>query len=79
MLEPLLSYRFIGGDKIPEFWGKPSAYTEGTEFLGTPKDHLQVAASAGSTSASCSDCPELGLLLGALHCSLSTSVRCPLM
>jgi hypothetical protein len=34
--------RFIGGDKIPEFWGKPSAYTEGTSFLGTPADHLEV-------------------------------------
>jgi hypothetical protein len=35
--------RGIGGDKIPEFWGKPSAYTEGTGFLGTPKDHLNVS------------------------------------
>ncbi len=34
--------RFIGGDKIPEFWGKPSNYTEGTAFLGTPTDHLDV-------------------------------------
>jgi hypothetical protein len=37
-----LFVRYIGGDKIPEFWGKPSAYTEGTDFLGTPKDHLEV-------------------------------------
>ncbi|KAJ9506399.1 hypothetical protein QJQ45_004902 [Haematococcus lacustris] len=34
-------FRFIGGDKIPEFWGKPSAYTEGTAFLGTPTNHLE--------------------------------------
>uniref|UniRef100_A0A7R9VHH3 Succinate dehydrogenase subunit b560 n=1 Tax=Chlamydomonas euryale TaxID=1486919 RepID=A0A7R9VHH3_9CHLO len=34
-------FRGIGGDKIPEFWGKPSAYTEGTGFLGTPTDHLE--------------------------------------
>lgn len=33
--------RFIGGDKIPEYWGKPSQYTEGTAFLGTPKNHLE--------------------------------------
>ncbi|KAG1673289.1 hypothetical protein FOA52_002569 [Chlamydomonas sp. UWO 241] len=35
------TFRGIGGDKIPEFWGKPSQYTEGTGFLGTPPDHLQ--------------------------------------
>ncbi|KAG2493621.1 hypothetical protein HYH03_008138 [Edaphochlamys debaryana] len=35
-------FRFIGGDKVPEFWGKPSAYTEGTGFLGTPKNHLEL-------------------------------------
>lgn len=34
--------RFIGGDKVPEFWGKPSAYTGGTDFLGTPKNHMEV-------------------------------------
>ncbi len=35
--------RGIGGDKIPEFWGKPSEYTEGTAFLGTPRNHLEVS------------------------------------
>lgn len=35
-------HRGIGGDKIPEFWGKPSEYTEGTAFLGTPPNHLEV-------------------------------------
>mmetsp|Transcript_15670 Transcript_15670/g.32690 ORF Transcript_15670/g.32690 Transcript_15670/m.32690 type:complete len:203 (+) Transcript_15670:28-636(+) len=35
-------FRGIGGDKIPEFWGRPSAYTEGTDFLGTPRDHLEL-------------------------------------
>eukprot|EP00983_Pelagomonas_calceolata_P034003 1065318-Pelagomonas_calceolata.AAC.1 len=41
---PLLrtsSIRFIGGDKVPEFWGKKSEYTAGTDFLGTPTDHLE--------------------------------------
>lgn len=31
--------RHIGGDRIPEFYAKPSAYTEGTAFLGTPANH----------------------------------------
>lgn len=39
---PMQQLRFIGGDKVPEFWGKPSAYTEGTDFLGTPQDHLNL-------------------------------------
>jgi hypothetical protein len=43
-----LFVRYIGGDKIPEFWGKPSAYTEGTDFLGTPKDHLEVGIVMGN-------------------------------
>lgn len=28
---------------VPEYWGKKSQYTEGTEFLGTPKDHRELA------------------------------------
>eukprot|EP00198_Chlamydomonas_reinhardtii_P000171 XP_001689506.1 succinate dehydrogenase subunit b560 [Chlamydomonas reinhardtii] len=35
-------FRFIGGDRVPEFWGKPSPYTGGTDFLGTPKNHLDL-------------------------------------
>lgn len=31
--------RWLGGDKVPEYWGKPSPYTEGTGFLGTPANH----------------------------------------
>jgi succinate dehydrogenase (ubiquinone) cytochrome b560 subunit len=27
---------------VPEFYGKPSPYTSGTGFLGTPTDHLEV-------------------------------------
>jgi len=27
--------------KVAEFYGKPSDYTPGTEFLGTPKDHRE--------------------------------------
>eukprot|EP00798_Chlamydomonas_sp_ICE-L_P025733 gene25733-11393_t len=34
--------RSIGGDKVTEFYGRPSKYTEGTGFLGTPKDHLNL-------------------------------------
>mmetsp|Transcript_1867 Transcript_1867/g.4216 ORF Transcript_1867/g.4216 Transcript_1867/m.4216 type:complete len:216 (-) Transcript_1867:840-1487(-) len=33
--------RNIGGG-VPEFWGRPSKYTEGTEFLGTPENHLEL-------------------------------------
>eukprot|EP00877_Chromochloris_zofingiensis_P003286 jgi/Chrzof1/12959/Cz07g14020.t1_SDH3[v5.2] len=35
-------FRFIGGDKIPEYWGRPSPYTEGTDFLGTPPNHHEL-------------------------------------
>ncbi|GBF94483.1 succinate dehydrogenase subunit b560 [Raphidocelis subcapitata] len=31
--------RHIGGDRVPEFYAKPSPYTEGTTFLGTPANH----------------------------------------
>lgn len=35
-------FRFLGGEKVPEFWGKPSIYTpDGPEFLGVPPDHLE--------------------------------------
>lgn len=34
--------RHIGGDKVAEFWGRPSQYTEGTAFLGTPTNHLDL-------------------------------------
>ncbi|KAF6260667.1 succinate dehydrogenase subunit b560 [Scenedesmus sp. NREL 46B-D3] len=34
--------RGLGGDKVPEYWGKPSPYTEGTAFLGTPPNHDQL-------------------------------------
>uniref|UniRef100_A0A7S3VHG7 Succinate dehydrogenase cytochrome b560 subunit, mitochondrial n=1 Tax=Dunaliella tertiolecta TaxID=3047 RepID=A0A7S3VHG7_DUNTE len=40
-LNGLQQFRFIGGDKVPEFWGKKSEYTAGTDFLGTPTDHLE--------------------------------------
>lgn len=29
---------------MPEFYGRPSHYTEGTDFLGTPTDHLDRVA-----------------------------------
>jgi hypothetical protein len=47
--------RWLGGDKVPEYWGKPSPYTEGTTFLGTPTNHQEVQ--------------QLTALLAALHCS----------
>jgi len=31
--------RAMAGSSVPEHWGRPSKYTEGTEFLGTPKNH----------------------------------------
>ena len=34
--------RGIGNFGVPEFWGKKSEYTEGTAFLGTPKNHLDL-------------------------------------
>lgn len=36
--------RHIGGDKIPQYWGRPSPYTGGTEFLGTPTNHMDVSS-----------------------------------
>lgn len=35
------SRRLIGHVGVPEFFGKPSQYTEGTAFLGTPPDHQE--------------------------------------
>lgn len=35
------SCRFHGGG-VPEFWGRDSPYHPGTEFLGTPKNHLDL-------------------------------------
>jgi len=34
--------RGIGNFGVPEHWGKKSEYTEGTGFLGTPKNHLDL-------------------------------------
>lgn len=34
--------RYLGGDKVPQYWGRPSPYTEGTGFLGTPRDHMSL-------------------------------------
>jgi succinate dehydrogenase (ubiquinone) cytochrome b560 subunit len=34
--------RWLGGDRIPQYWGKPSPYTEGTAFLGTPTNHEEL-------------------------------------
>mmetsp|Transcript_19126 Transcript_19126/g.49096 ORF Transcript_19126/g.49096 Transcript_19126/m.49096 type:complete len:223 (+) Transcript_19126:155-823(+) len=37
----LQSTRHLGG-KWPEYFAKPSPYTEGTDFLGTPKNHQEL-------------------------------------
>lgn len=57
---------------MPEYWGKPSPYTEGTAFLGTPTNHEEV----GSCTAHARDneaCtkqqqPCMACLMPALHC-----------
>lgn len=36
----------MGG--VPEYWGKPSPYTEGTAFLGTPANHAEVCITSAS-------------------------------
>eukprot|EP00882_Tetradesmus_deserticola_P000724 GHRQ01000791.1.p1 GENE.GHRQ01000791.1~~GHRQ01000791.1.p1 ORF type:complete len:205 (+),score=76.57 GHRQ01000791.1:114-728(+) len=36
--------RGLGGDKVPEYFGKPSPYTEGTAFLGTPTNHEELVS-----------------------------------
>lgn len=33
-------FRYLSS--VPDAWGRPTEYTEGTDFLGTPKDHLRV-------------------------------------
>lgn len=45
----ILLTRFLGGDKVKEYYGRPSPYTEGTGFLGTPKDYLEVSVSTLSS------------------------------
>eukprot|EP00887_Chlorella_sp_A99_P006792 scaffold2.g6792.t1 len=35
--------RWHGGG-VPEYWGRDSPYHPGTEFLGTPKNHLELVA-----------------------------------
>lgn len=30
------------GSGVPEYWGRDSPYHGGTEFLGTPPNHLEV-------------------------------------
>lgn len=32
---------------VPEFWGRDSPYHGGTEFLGTPANHLDVSLKEG--------------------------------
>lgn len=36
-----MPYRELGGG-VPEFWGRKSKYTEGTDFLGTPPNHMDL-------------------------------------
>jgi succinate dehydrogenase (ubiquinone) cytochrome b560 subunit len=37
-----LTYRVYSG--VPEYWGRDSPYHPGTDFLGTPKNHLDLVA-----------------------------------
>uniref|UniRef100_A0A7S1X2K8 Succinate dehydrogenase cytochrome b560 subunit, mitochondrial n=1 Tax=Tetraselmis chuii TaxID=63592 RepID=A0A7S1X2K8_9CHLO len=39
--QQLMATRNLGG-KWPEYFAKPSPYTEGTDFLGTPKNHQEL-------------------------------------
>jgi succinate dehydrogenase (ubiquinone) cytochrome b560 subunit len=39
---PSLLYRAYSG--VPEYWGRESPYHPGTDFLGTPKNHLDLVA-----------------------------------
>lgn len=41
--------RWLGGDRVPQYWGKPSPYTEGTAFLGTPPNHQEVRVATKQT------------------------------
>ena len=46
------------GGGVPEFWGRESKYTAGTNFLGTPTDHFEVS----KCSAALCHCCGLALL-----------------
>ncbi|KAL4423857.1 hypothetical protein ABPG75_001158 [Micractinium tetrahymenae] len=39
----LVPCRYHGGG-VPEYWGRDSPYHPGTDFLGTPANHLELAA-----------------------------------
>ena len=54
------------GSSVPEFYGKPSPYSAGTQFLGTPKDHLEVRSSGRALSPglmTCQQCPGFACML----------------
>jgi hypothetical protein len=51
----MLCCRWLGGDKVPEYWGKPSPYTEGTAFLGTPTNHEEVCTRWSQHAATCTE------------------------
>ena len=38
---------------LPEYWGRDSPYHPGTDFLGTPKNHLEVSGGGGVGSGAC--------------------------
>ena len=41
------------GSSVPEFYGKPSPYSAGTQFLGTPKDYLEVCSNVLPATVLC--------------------------
>lgn len=43
----LFNFVYRESSSVPEFWGRNSPYHPGTEFLGTPKNHLEVRAMQG--------------------------------
>lgn len=43
-------HRHHGGG-VPEYWGRDSPYHGGTEFLGTPKNHLEVREGSEAAAA----------------------------
>lgn len=61
------------GGGVPEYWGRDSPYHPGTEFLGTPKNHLEVRrpqprGRCAAAAACCCRC----LLLGARRRACAT-------
>ena len=71
----------LHGGGVPEFYGRPSHYTEGTDFLGTPPDHLDVSIFAfflpfHSSSEATTAPQESSILAGTKAMQLLPSQHC---